>query len=87
MKTGACNKRGYFEVKDRFFDGLCVGDGVNLFSGMVILDMRRDFMQGHREYCAIHADFRPVQPGEITPKYQAVFGAGSTVPKWVEVAR
>lgn len=36
---------------------------------------------------AMQADFLPVQPGEITPKYQAVFGAGSTVPKWVEVTR
>ena len=85
MNIGPCNKRGIFEVNDQFFNGLCVGDGVNLFSGMVILDMRRDYLQGYREYCAIHADFRPVQIGEITPKYQGVFSTGSTIPKWVEV--
>lgn len=85
MKIGPCNKRGRFTVATRFFDGLEVNHGVNLFHGMVVLEAHRNFMSNHVEYYAIHQDFRGVPIGEITPEYQAIFTNGNPYPEWVEV--
>lgn len=85
MKTGDCNKRGFFEVADKFFDGLETLQGINLFHNMIVLDVRRDFLRPCREYYVIHPDFRGISIGEIVPKYQGIFTDGEIYPKWVEV--
>ena len=85
MKIGPCNKRGSFEVHEKFFDGLETLQGVNLFNNMIVLDVRRDVLRQRLEYYAIHPGFRGISVGEIVPKYEAIFTVGEIYPKWVEV--
>ncbi len=76
------NKKGRFFVNGGFFQGLNHGEGVNLFHGMIILDVRHDFCNDRAEYIAIHEDFKPVVEGRIIPEYIGVFNSKSIYPKW-----
>lgn len=76
---------GRFKVSGLFFRGLTPRMGVNLFRGMVVLDVQRAFYSDEREYLAMHAQFRPVPLGEVIPLYEATFDAHSATPIWTEV--
>lgn len=76
---------GRFYVDQRFFEGMRVNEGVNLFAGMIVLDVREDFQADRREYRGVHEQFRVVKPGEMIPLYEATFKAGAIVPTWREV--
>lgn len=78
---------GRFKVHRRFFDGLSETDGANLFIGMIVLDVQRDFMTGDAEYLAVHPEFRHVPSNEIVPAYRAIFTEGSSVPSWIEITQ
>ena len=78
---------GRFKVGQRFFDGLDTGEGVNIFAGMIVLDVRRSWSEDSIEYLAIHPDFRIVPHGEILPMYEGTFTAGTALPVWHEVAQ
>lgn len=76
---------GRFRVDRRFFIELHEGEGANLFAGMVVLDVQRDWSNDQAQYVAIHPDFREVEDGGQFPEYRPVFESGTTVPRWEEV--
>lgn len=76
---------GRFKVAQVFFQGLRTGDGVNLFSGMIVLDVRHNWESDTVEYVAIHPDFRPVPECEMVPVYEGTFSDDSPFPKWHEI--
>jgi hypothetical protein len=75
---------GRFFLRDEFFRNLQVGEGVNLFHGMVILEARPTWQRAGTEYFAIHPDFRLCPPEQIVPQYEATFTPESPYPKWSE---
>lgn len=89
MKRAAQPRQiGRFKVHQRFFDRLAPGEGTNLFDGMVVIDIKRDYLTGDAEYIAVHPQFREIAHGEIVPEYIGYFTheQGSTsLPNWVEV--
>lgn len=82
-------RHGTFKVASRFFRDMVDIDGklngVNLFAGMIVLDVDIDWHSDSRIYKAAHPQFREVLPGETLPEYTAVFHAGQTEPEWREV--
>ena len=76
---------GRFYVDGMFFNRMLLGEGLNLFTGMLVLDVRDDFQSDRREYRGVHAQFRPIEQGEMIPLYEAVFKVGEIAPTWYEV--
>jgi len=83
------NRVGKFKVSDLFFRRVEMIDGrmagANLFDGMVVIQIERDFGTSQVTYYGMHPDFRELPEGEITPEYTAHFDAGKIAPKWTEV--
>lgn len=77
---------GRFVVGARFFDGLARGEGANLFHGLIVLDLQRNWVSGTGEYTALHEQFRDIAEGEMAPQYMATFRDGESTPTWVEMA-
>ena len=75
---------GRFVVRGKFFKRLEPGDGMNLFSEMLVLDVRRDWVSDSVEYFGMHPQFREIAEGEIVPEYVAHFGPDSALPQWRE---
>lgn len=75
---------GRFVVRGKFFQRLEPGEGMNLFSEMLVLDVRRDWVSDTVEYFGVHPQFREISEREITPEYVAHFGPDSAFPIWRE---
>lgn len=77
---------GRFKVADKLLqEAIDTGHGQNLFSGMVPLDIQREWMSGVTTFIAWHASFMPIEEGRMTPEYRATFQAGETAPTWQHV--
>ncbi len=77
---------GRFTVSGYFVEGLTKGEGLNVFAGGAVVDMRRDYPADRVEYAMYHPSFDPVPAGEILPEYTAVFAPGVAAPTWVRKA-
>lgn len=80
---------GKFKVAGMFFRRIEMIDGkmagANLFDGMVVVQIERDFGTDQVTYYGLHPQFREVPTGEQTPEYTAAFDCGSVTPRWTEV--
>lgn len=78
---------GRFTVDWRLFDGMEVSEAAQLFTGMIVLDIRREWNSDARFYFAAHEQFRVLSPNCIVPEYEAILTAGSLVPTLREKVR
>lgn len=76
---------GKFKVSSNFFNELELGQGVNLFFGMVVLKAAFNVFENNIEYIAIHEDFEESPEGMIIPEYKAAFVDGCAYPIWEKV--
>jgi hypothetical protein len=53
-----------------------------LFDGVVVLDVRHDWMSECTEFMALHADFADVPEGSVVPEYRALFDDVSGQTRW-----
>jgi hypothetical protein len=73
---------GRFTASNEFVYGLARGEGLNVFAGGAVIDVRHDYSMDQVEYVMYHPSFDPVPAGEILPEYTAVFTLGVVVPTW-----
>ena len=74
---------GRFTASSEFVRGLERGEGLNVFAGGAVLDVRHDYSMNQVEYVMYHPSFAPVPAGEILPEYTAAFTLGVVAPTWV----
>jgi hypothetical protein len=75
---------GRFTVPGCFVDGLCKGEGLNVFAGGAVVNVRHDWPTDRVEYVMYHPSFDPVKLGEMLPEYTALFRKGESAPTWVK---
>ena len=77
---------GRFTASNEFVYGLARGEGLNVFAGGAVVDVRHDYSMDQVEYVMYHPSFDLVPAGEILPEYTAVFTPGVVAPAWVRKA-
>jgi hypothetical protein len=73
---------GRFIVPTSLVEGFCRGEGLNVFAGGAVVDVRHDWMRGQVEYFMYHPTFTPVKLGDLIPLYVAEIGPYSSSPTW-----
>jgi hypothetical protein len=75
---------GRFTVPGCFVDGLCKGEGLNVFAGGAVVNVRHDWPTDRVEYLMYHPSFDEVRHGERFPEYMAIFRTGESEPTWIK---